>query len=98
MAHSSGLVLGPYGYLSDDSSRARQAGRRDHSNGVALSSLYAYLCNENGVEHNPVAGVKRPAADNNDGTPQAPSDARAKSLLRAPKGDVRRAAGDEEPH
>ena len=33
----------------------------------AVSSLLDYLCDENAVEHNPVAGVNRPAADNNEG-------------------------------
>ncbi len=43
----------------------------------AVSSLFDYLCNENAVEHNPVSGVKRPSADNNEGKtpPQSPPQA-----------------------
>ncbi len=52
----------------------------------AVSSLFDYLCNENAVEHNPVSGVKRPAADNNEGKTPALSDAQARKLLQAPAG------------
>ena len=34
----------------------------------ALSSLFEYLCERNAVTHNPVKGVKRPKANNNEGT------------------------------
>lgn len=52
----------------------------------AVSSLFDHLCNENAVETNPVAGVKRPAPDNNESKTAALSDAQAKALLRAPEG------------
>lgn len=60
----------------------------------AVSSLFDHLCNENAVEANPVAGVKRPAADNNEGKTPALSDAQAKALLRAPEGDSVKALRD----
>ncbi len=60
----------------------------------AVSSLFDHLCNENAVEANPVAGVKRPAADNNEGKTPALSDAQAKKLLRAPSGDSLKAKRD----
>ena len=34
---------------------------------AALSSLFEYLCERNAVTHNPVKGVKRPRADDNEG-------------------------------
>src|SRR5690606_14204170 len=60
----------------------------------AVSSLFDHLCEENAVEHNPVAGVKRPAADNNEGKTPALSDAQAKKLLRAPAGGSLKAKRD----
>ncbi len=54
----------------------------------AASSLFEHLCNENAVTHNPVAGVKRPAADNNEGKTPALSDAQARALLAAPASDT----------
>ncbi len=60
----------------------------------AVSSLFDHLCNENAVETNPVAGVKRPAADNNEGKTPALSDAQAKALLRAPEGERLKAVRD----
>ena len=53
----------------------------------AVSSLYDYLCNENAVENNPVAGVKRPGEGANEGKTPALSDDQARMLLQAPKGD-----------
>ncbi len=50
----------------------------------ALSSLFDHLCNENAVTHNPVKGVKRPAADANEGKTPALSDDQARMLLDAP--------------
>jgi len=50
----------------------------------ALSSLFDYLCEQNAVTHNPVDGVKRPAANNNEGSTPALSDAQARLLLEAP--------------
>lgn len=50
----------------------------------ALSSLFEYLCERNAVTHNPVKGVKRPKANNNEGSTPALSDAQARELLKAP--------------
>ena len=50
----------------------------------AVASLFDYLCDKNAVETNPVDGVKRPMADNNEGKTPAISDAQAKKLLNAP--------------
>ncbi len=60
----------------------------------SISSLYDFLCNENAVESNPVAGVKRPAADNNEGKTPALSDEQARKLLQAPIGDKLKAVRD----
>ena len=59
-----------------------------------ISSLYEYLCNENAVDHNPVAGVKRPGEGSNEGKTPALSDAQAKKLLQAPQGDGLKAVRD----
>ena len=50
----------------------------------ALSSLFAYLCDNNAVHFNPVTGVKRPSEGANEGKTPAISDAQALSLLIAP--------------
>jgi integrase/recombinase XerD len=50
----------------------------------ALSSLYQYLCEKNAVPLNPVIGVQRPKANNNEGTTLALSDEQARELLKAP--------------
>lgn len=60
----------------------------------AVSSLFDYLCNENAVENNPVAGVKRPTEGANEGKTPALSDDQAKELLQAPKGDELKALRD----
>ena len=60
----------------------------------AVSSLFDYLCNENAVESNPVAGVKRPSEDANEGKTPALSDDQAKLLLQAPTGDGLKALRD----
>jgi len=60
----------------------------------AVSSLYDYLCNENAVESNPVAGVKRPTEGSNEGKTPALSDDQARALLRAPEGDGVKAVRD----
>jgi integrase/recombinase XerD len=60
----------------------------------AVSALFDYLCNENAVESNPVAGVERPSEDTNEGKTPALSDAQAKRLLEAPKGDGLKAKRD----
>jgi integrase/recombinase XerD len=54
----------------------------------ALSSLFEYLCERNAVTYNPVKGVKRPKANNNEGTTPALSDAQARELLKAPPADT----------
>jgi len=59
-----------------------------------VSSLFDYLSNENAVDHNPVSGVKRPSEDANEGKTPALSDAQAKKLLQAPKGDDLKALRD----
>ncbi len=51
---------------------------------AALSSLFDYLCEQNSITHNPVKGVKRPKANNNEGKTPAISDAEARRLLSAP--------------
>lgn len=51
---------------------------------AALSSLFEYLCEQNAVTHNPVKGVKRPRADNNEGKTPALGDRQARALLDAP--------------
>ena len=61
---------------------------------AAISSLFDHLCNENAVPHNPVGGVKRPAADNNEGKTPALSDEQARLLLKAPDGDSIKATRD----
>jgi site-specific recombinase XerC len=50
----------------------------------ALSSLFDYLCERNAVLGNPVDGVKRPTANNNEGSTPALGDAQARRLLDAP--------------
>jgi len=60
----------------------------------AVSSLFDHLCNENAVTHNPVAGVKRPTAEVNEGKTPALSDDQARALLAAPDGDTLKAKRD----
>ena len=60
----------------------------------ALSALFDYLCDHNAVTHNPVDGVKRPAADANEGKTPALSDDQARALLNAPEGDGLKALRD----
>jgi len=60
----------------------------------ALSSLFDHLCDENAVTHNPVKGVKRPAADANEGKTPALSDDQARALLAAPEGNSLKAKRD----
>lgn len=54
----------------------------------ALSSLFDYLCERNAVLGNPVDGVKRPAANANEGSTPALGDAQARRLLEAPPADT----------
>lgn len=54
----------------------------------ALSSLFDYLCERNAVLGNPVDGVKRPAANMNEGSTPALGDAQARRLLDAPPADT----------
>lgn len=54
----------------------------------SLSSLFDYLCERNAVIGNAVDGVKRPAANNNEGSTPALGDAQARRLLDAPAPDT----------
>jgi integrase/recombinase XerD len=54
----------------------------------ALSALFDYLCERNAVAGNPVDGVKRPAANGNEGSTPALGDAQARKLLDAPPEDT----------
>ncbi|MDD2661728.1 MAG: tyrosine-type recombinase/integrase [Methylococcales bacterium] len=60
----------------------------------ALSSLFEYLCEKNAVTHNPVKGVKRPAANNNEGKTPALSNDQARQLLEAPPEDTMKGQRD----
>jgi site-specific recombinase XerD len=60
----------------------------------ALSSLFDYLCERNAVLGNPVDGVKRPAANNNEGSTPALGDAQARRLLDAPPTDTLKGTRD----
>jgi integrase/recombinase XerD len=60
----------------------------------ALSSLYDYLCERNAVLGNPVDGVKRPAANGNEGSTPALGDAQARRLLEAPPPDTLKGVRD----
>jgi site-specific recombinase XerD len=51
---------------------------------AALSSLFDYLCEHNAVLLNPVAGVKRPRSNSNEGKTPALGDHQARALLDAP--------------
>ena len=51
---------------------------------AALSSLFDYLCEQNAISHNPVDGVKRPKANNNEGLTPALGDASSPRLARCP--------------
>jgi integrase/recombinase XerD len=54
----------------------------------ALSALFDYLCERNAVPGNPVDGVKRPAANGNEGSTPALGDAQARRILEAPPPDT----------
>ncbi len=54
----------------------------------AISALFDYLCDNNAVPDNPVHGVKRPFADNNEGKTPALGDGQARILLDAPTDDT----------
>jgi site-specific recombinase XerD len=60
----------------------------------ALSSLFDYLCERNAIAGNPVDGVKRPAANGNEGSTPALGDAQARILLDAPASDTLKGARD----
>ena len=55
---------------------------------AAVASLFDHLCEVNAVSHNPVRGVKRPKADNNEGKTPALGDGQARALLEAPPADT----------
>jgi integrase/recombinase XerD len=60
----------------------------------SLSSLFDYLCERNAVAGNPVDGVKRPAANGNEGSTPALGDAQARKLLDAPSADTLKGVRD----
>jgi integrase/recombinase XerD len=60
----------------------------------ALSSPFDYLCERNAVLGNPVDGVKRPRANNNEGTTPAMGDAQLRRLLEAPAPDTLKGVRD----
>ncbi len=60
----------------------------------ALSSLFDYLCERNGVPGNPVDGVKRPMANNNEGSTPSLGDAQVRRLLEAPPPDTLKGVRD----
>jgi hypothetical protein len=65
---------------------------------AALSSLFDHLCEQNAITHNPVNGVKRPKANNNEGLTPALGDAQARALLDAPPANyVEGPAGSGDP-
>lgn len=55
---------------------------------AALSSLFDYLCERNAVALNPVAGIKRPKNNGNEGKTPALGDHQARALLDAPDPDT----------
>ncbi|MGF6532727.1 site-specific recombinase XerC [Paraburkholderia sp. GAS206C] len=55
---------------------------------AALSSLFDYLCERNAVLLNPVASVKRPKGNSNEGKTPAMGDHQARALLHAPDADT----------
>jgi integrase/recombinase XerD len=60
----------------------------------ALSSLFDYLCERNAVAGNPVDGVKRPMANNNEGSTPALGDAQVRRMLEAPAPDTLKGVRD----
>jgi site-specific recombinase XerD len=60
----------------------------------ALSALFDYLCEHNAVSGNPVDGVKRPAANGNEGSTPALGDAQARKLLEAPPSNTLKGVRD----
>jgi site-specific recombinase XerD len=60
----------------------------------SLFSLFDYLCERNAVAGNPVDGVKRPMANNNEGSTPALGDGQARRLLEAPAPDTLKGVRD----
>jgi site-specific recombinase XerD len=56
--------------------------------------MFEYLCERNAVAVNPVKGVMRPKVDSYQGKTPALSDAQARHLLEAPKGNTLKARRD----
>jgi integrase/recombinase XerD len=81
------------GWRKDMESRSLSAAtiRRKLS---ALSSLFDYLCERNAVAGNPVDGVKRPAANGNEGSTPALGGRQARKLLEAPPADTLKGVRD----
>ena len=61
---------------------------------AAVSSLFAYLSEQNAVLHNPVDGVKRPKSNQREGTMPVLNDEPAWALLTAPQGESLKARWD----
>ena len=61
---------------------------------LRASSLFDYLCERNAVVGNPVDGVKRPMANDNEGSTPALGDAQARRLLEAPAPDTLKGVRD----
>lgn len=60
----------------------------------ALASLYDYLCENNAVLLNPVAGVERPKANNNQGSTPVLGSKQVRRLLAAPPADTLKGVRD----
>jgi hypothetical protein len=75
-------------------SRAMVIRRGQLEEGVRPVALFEYLCERNAVTHNPVKGVKRPAAPGGEGRTPALGDQQARQLLEAPVGQTLKARRD----
>ncbi len=85
------LTSSPGASISKSRNLAASSIRRKLS---ALSSLFDYLCERNAVAANPVDGVKRSAANGNEGSTPALGDAQARKLLEAPPDDTLKGVRD----
>lgn len=70
-----------------DLERRKLAGSTLRRKLAALSSLFAYLCEQNAVATNPVDGVKRPKVESYKGKTPALGDAQTWQLLQLPADD-----------
>lgn len=62
---------------------------------AAVSSMFAYLCEQNAILHNPVQGVKRPKADSYEGKTPALGQHEARRLLHAPDANTLKGLRDQ---